>query len=63
MVDLLNLPLNELRLIAKNRGIKGYKSMSKKRLLNALNELEFVKEREKNFDDARIKKIRTNLIN
>ena len=37
--------------------------MSKKRLLNALNELEFVKEREKNFDDARIKKIRTNLIN
>ena len=60
---MLNLPLNEWRLIAKNRGIKGYKSMSKERLLSALNESELVKEIEKNFVDARIKKIRTNLIN
>ena len=60
---MLNLPLNEWTLIAKNRGIKGYKSMSKERLLSALNESELVKESEKNFVDARIKKIRTNLIN
>ena len=60
---MLNLPLNEWRLIAKNRGIKGYKSMSKERLLSALNESELVKESAKNFVDARIKKIRTNLIN
>ena len=60
---MLNLPLNEWRLIAKNRGIKGYKSMSKERLLSALNESELVKESEKNFVDARIKKIRANLIN
>ena len=31
------LSLNELRLIAKSRGIKGYKSMSEDRLLSALN--------------------------
>ena len=29
----LNLSLKELRLIAKSRGIKGYKSMSKEKLL------------------------------
>ena len=42
----------------KNRGIKGYKSMSKEILLSALNESKLVKESEKDFDDARIKKIR-----
>ena len=31
------LSLNELRLIAKSRGIKGYKSMSEDRSLSALN--------------------------
>ena len=28
-VKMLNLSLNELKLIAKSRGMKGYKSMSK----------------------------------
>ena len=54
---MLILSLNELKLIAKSRGIKGYKAMSKERLLSALNETESVKEGERN-DDARIKKIR-----
>ena len=52
---MMNLSLNELKLIARSRRIKGYKKMSKKRLLSALNEMESV-ESEKNFDDARIKK-------
>ena len=30
---MLNLSLNELKLIAKSRGIKGYKSMFKERLI------------------------------
>ena len=36
---MLNLSLNELKLVAKSRSIKDYKSMSKERLLSALNEL------------------------
>ena len=55
---MLNLSLNELKLIAKSRGIKGYKNMSEERLLSSLNESESVKETEKNFDDARIEKIK-----
>ena len=43
--------MNELKLIAKSRGIKGYKSMSEERLLNAFNE-------KKNFYDTRLKKSR-----
>ena len=35
-MNLLKLSLNELRLIAKSRGIKGYKSMSDDTLFNAL---------------------------
>ena len=35
-----NLSLNELKQIAKMRHIKGYKSMSKERLLRALDESE-----------------------
>ena len=54
---MLNLSLNELKLIAKGRGIKGYKSMSKERLLSALNESKSVKS-ENDFDDERLKKIR-----
>ena len=53
---MLNLSLNELKLIAKGRGIKGYKSMSKERLLSALNESKSVKS-ENDFDDERLKKI------
>ena len=55
---MLNLSLNKLKLIAKSRGIKGYKSMSKERLLSFLNESESVKGSEKKFDDARIEKIK-----
>ena len=49
-----------MKLIAKNRGIKGCKSMSEDQLLNVLNLSESVKESENNFDDTnlRIKKIR-----
>ena len=55
---MLKLSLNELKQIAKMRGIKGYKSMSQERLKSSINELEPLKESEKNFDDARIKKIK-----
>ena len=54
---MLNLSLNKLKVAAKSRGIKDYKSMSKERLLSALSESELV-ESEKNFDDKRLKKIR-----
>ena len=56
---MLYLSLNELKLIAKSRGIKGYKKkgMSKERLLSALSESELV-ESEKDFDNKRLKKIR-----
>ena len=37
---MLNLSLNELKLVTKLRGIKGYKSMSKEKLLSALSESE-----------------------
>ena len=40
---MLNLSLNELKLIVKSRGIKGYKSMSEDRLLSALNAAESAK--------------------
>ena len=36
----LNLSLNELKLVAKSKGIKGYKNISKEVLLNALSEPE-----------------------
>ena len=45
-----------MKAIAKIIGTKGYKSMSEKRLLSFLNELELVKESENNFDDARNRK-------
>ena len=49
---MLNLPLNELKLIAKSRGITGYKIMSE----DAFNASKSVKESENNF--ASIKWIR-----
>ena len=52
-----------MKLIAKSRGIKGYKSMSEDRLLSSLNESEPVKEIKKNFDDARIKRSKKILMN
>ena len=54
---MLNLSLNELKLVAKSRGIKGYKSMSKERLLSVLSESKLVGS-ETNFDDERLKKIK-----
>ena len=47
---MLNLSLNELKLIVKSRDIKGYKSMSEDRLLSAQNQR---KKSEKNLDDTK----------
>ena len=44
---MLNLSLNEQKLIAKSEGIKGYKSMPEDRLLSALDASESVKGNEK----------------
>ena len=46
--------LDELKIIAKHRGIKGYKSMSKEKLLSALKSADSTN----NFNNERIKKIR-----
>ena len=51
---MLNLSLNELKLVAKIRGIEGNKSMSKDRLLSALSESESV-ESKNSFDDKKSK--------
>ena len=53
---MLNLSLNELKLIAKSRSIKGYKSMSKERLLSSLSKSESL-ESGNNLDNAKIKKL------
>ena len=55
---MVNLSLNELKIVAKIRGIKGNKSIFEERLLSVLNESQAVKESENNFDDARIEKIK-----
>ena len=55
---MLKLSLNELKQVAKMRWIKSYKSMSEERLISSINESEPVKESEKNFDKARIEKIK-----
>ena len=57
-LDDLKLSLDELRLVVKNRGIKGYKSMSEERLLSALSKPKLIKN---NVDDERLKKIREDL--
>ena len=49
-----DLSLNELKLVAENRGIKAYKNMSAERLLSALNKPKLTKN---NFDNKRLKKI------
>ena len=53
---MLNLSLSELKLITKSRGIRGYKSISKEKLLSVLSESESV-ESKKSLDNAKIKKI------
>ena len=52
---MLNLSLKELKLIAENRGIKCYKSISEDRLLSALKASESLKESEKNFHSTKPK--------
>ena len=54
---MLDLSLNELKLIVKSRGIKGYKSVPEDRLLSVLKESESQKGSEKNFNDTRIERI------
>ena len=53
-ITMPNLSLHELKQISKMRRIKGYKNMSKERLLNALDESELAK----SLDNAKIKKIK-----
>ena len=53
---MLNLSLSELKLIAKSRGIKCYKSISEDRLLSVLNASESVKESEYMADPRKINK-------
>ena len=53
---MLNLSLSELKLIAKSRGIKCYKSISEDRLLSALNASESVEESEYMPDTTKINK-------
>ena len=55
---MLNLSLNELKQIAKMRRIKGYKSMSKEKLLSALGEPIESTGSTSNLNNARIKQIR-----
>ena len=52
---MLDLLLDELKLVAKSRGIKGYRSISEERLLSAFSKLKLI---ENNFDKERLKKIR-----
>ena len=47
-----------MKATAKTKGIKACKSTSEERLLSVLNESESVKESGKNFDDARIEKVK-----
>ena len=53
---MLSLSLNELKLITISRGIKGYESISKDRLLSALNASESVKENETMPDPTKVSK-------
>ena len=53
----LNISLKERRLIAKSRIIKGYESISKEKLLSALDESESAGSGN-NFDNVKIKKTR-----
>ena len=51
---MLNLSLNELKLVAKSRSINGCKNISKEKLLSILSESESAK----SLNNAKIKKIR-----
>ena len=75
-IRMLNLSLNELKLVVKSRGITGYKSMPEERLLSTLSKSKLVESKSKlaesrsklvesknSFDDERLKKIKKILIN
>ena len=47
----LKVSLDELKLLAEKRGIKGFKSMSKERLLSAFSKPKLIKN---NFDNERL---------
>ena len=51
-----NLTLDELKTISEMRDIRRYESMSRERLISSINESKPMKE--KNFNDARIEKIK-----
>ena len=53
---MLNLLKSELRLIAKNRSISGYKSMSKNELINVINTSKPTKNNKKNIFKSKRKK-------
>ena len=53
---MLELSLNELKLVGKSRGIKGYKRMSKEILLSAFSKSELV-ENKNGFYDETLKKV------
>ena len=53
---MVNLSLNELKLVGKSRGIKSYKNMSKERLLSPLSESESI-ESKNSFDNERLRRI------
>ena len=55
---MLNLSLNKLKQIVKMRRTKGYKSMSKEKVLSAFDESIESAGSKNNFNNARIKKIR-----
>ena len=50
----LKVSLDELNILAENRGIKSYKNMSKERLVCALNKQKLIRN---NFDNKKLKKI------
>ena len=52
---MVNLSLNNSKLIAKLRGSKDYKSMSEDELLSALNAPESLNDCENNFDNTKPK--------
>ena len=54
----LKVSLDESKLLAENRSIKGYKNMSKERSLSALNKPKLIRN---DFDNERLKKIREDL--
>ena len=61
-IKMLNLSKSELRLIAKERSISGYKSMSKNELINAINTSEPAKSNEKNIFESKRKEIKKSLM-